>query len=103
MDGMVLSYIPAGIFLMGSNVGDENEQPVHIVTLDAFWMDQTEVTNGMYAICVADGGCSPREIDRLLHAQQLLQGCRLCRLPDDLCALVSGTGLLYLGGEAAAN
>jgi formylglycine-generating enzyme required for sulfatase activity len=57
LDGMVLSYIPAGVFLMGSEEGGENEQPVHSVTLDAFWMGQTEVTNGMYALCVAAGAC----------------------------------------------
>jgi formylglycine-generating enzyme required for sulfatase activity len=59
LDGMVLSYIPAGVFLMGSEEGGDNEQPVHSVTLDAFWMDQTEVTNGMYALCVAAGACEP--------------------------------------------
>jgi len=56
LDGMVLSYIPAGTFLMGSDMVDQ-EQPVHSVTLDAFWMDRTEVTNGMYALCVAAGAC----------------------------------------------
>ncbi len=60
LDGMVLSNIPAGTFLMGgSEEWVEQEQPVHRVTLDAFWMDQTEVTNGMYALCVAAGACEP--------------------------------------------
>lgn len=56
VDGMELAFVPAGEFLMGS---DEwvDEQPVHIVMVDAFWMDRTEVTNGMYALCVADGAC----------------------------------------------
>ncbi len=56
VDGMLLSYIPAGTFLMGE---EGVAEPVHTVTLDAFWMDQTEVTNGMYALCVADGACTP--------------------------------------------
>jgi serine/threonine-protein kinase len=55
---MVLVYIPAGTFLMGSEDGENDERPVHSVTLDAFWMDQTEVTNGMYAQCVADRVCT---------------------------------------------
>ena len=59
VDGMVLSYIPAGTFQMGSESGSNDELPVHSVTLDAFWMDQTEVTNGMYALCLADRACSP--------------------------------------------
>jgi len=41
---MVLVYIPAGTFEMGSEDGDGDERPVHSVYLDAFWMDQTEVT-----------------------------------------------------------
>ncbi|HMO04185.1 MAG TPA: SUMF1/EgtB/PvdO family nonheme iron enzyme [Kiritimatiellia bacterium] len=42
--GMVL--IPAGSFEMGDALGDGTaaELPVHTVTLDAFYMDQTEVT-----------------------------------------------------------
>jgi formylglycine-generating enzyme required for sulfatase activity len=29
---------------MGSDTGNSNEKPVHTVYLDAFWIDQTEVT-----------------------------------------------------------
>lgn len=44
-DGMV--WIPAGVFQMGSEdeQAKEDELPVHGVSVDAFWMDQTEVTN----------------------------------------------------------
>jgi serine/threonine-protein kinase len=56
---MLLVYIPAGTFQMGSESGAADERPVHWVTLSAFWMDQTEVTNAMYALCVAAGDCSP--------------------------------------------
>jgi len=44
---------------MGSDNGDGDEQPVHKVILDAFWIDQTEVTNAMYANCVDSGECNP--------------------------------------------
>ena len=59
VDGMEMMYIPAGSFQMGSRDGDDDEQPVHEVTLDAYWMDRTEVTNAMYAECVAAGACNP--------------------------------------------
>ena len=49
IDGMTLVYVPANSFEMGSNSGDLDESPVHSVSLSAFWMDQTEVTNGMFA------------------------------------------------------
>jgi len=57
-DGMTLLYVPAGEFSMGSDSGLKEEKPVHSVDLDAFWIDQTEVTNEMYAKCVQDGGCT---------------------------------------------
>ena len=78
MDGMVLAYIPAGSFLLGesaerglaeclllytSSTCDRgwfaNEEPVHRVRLDAFYLDAYEVTNAQYAQCVAAGGCVP--------------------------------------------
>ena len=60
-DGMEMVFVPAGEFAMGSDDGSESEKPVHIVELDGFWIDQTEVTSGMYAQCVDAGACSPQE------------------------------------------
>jgi formylglycine-generating enzyme required for sulfatase activity len=54
---MVMVYVPAGEFEMGSTEGRDDEQPVHTVMLDGFWIDQTEVTNAQYALCVAEGAC----------------------------------------------
>jgi len=60
IDGMTLVCVPAGDFLMGSTDGDgdayEDEKPRHTVYLDAYWMDQTEVTNAMFAEFVAATG-----------------------------------------------
>jgi formylglycine-generating enzyme required for sulfatase activity len=36
-----------------------DEFPAHEVTLDAYWMDQLEVTNAMYQLCVGAGVCTP--------------------------------------------
>jgi formylglycine-generating enzyme required for sulfatase activity len=80
-DGMEMVYVPGGTFEMGSTDAEidaafeqceqdlgsgecqrhwfEREAPAHSVTLDGFWIDQTEVTNSQYARCVADGTCSP--------------------------------------------
>ncbi len=62
-DGMLLVYIPAGEFLMGSTDSDtmaySDEKPQHRVSLDAYWIDRTEVTNAMYALCVKSGACQP--------------------------------------------
>jgi formylglycine-generating enzyme required for sulfatase activity len=58
-DGMTLLYVPASEFMMGSEAGELNEKPVHEVSLDAFWIDRTEVTNAMYALCVDAQQCNP--------------------------------------------
>jgi formylglycine-generating enzyme required for sulfatase activity len=56
-DDMTLVYVPAGEFTMGSDSNSTNEKPAHTVYLDAFWIDQTEVTNKMYELCVSVGRC----------------------------------------------
>jgi len=63
-DGMTQIQIPSGTFFMGGmDVYRENdEQPAHEVVIDSFWMDQVEVTNGMYELCVRAGACRlPKE------------------------------------------
>ncbi len=40
--------IPAGEFRMGSDAGEPDEEPVHEVYIDAFYMDVYEVTNALY-------------------------------------------------------
>ena len=75
-DDMLMVYVPAGAFSMGGDSGAalrecqrasslcepdvfKSEEPAHSVTLKAFWIDQTEVTNGKYAQCVQGGACQP--------------------------------------------
>jgi len=58
-DGMTLLYVPEGEFIMGSNSSESGDNLIHKVILDAFWIDQTEVTNTQYATCVSSGGCIP--------------------------------------------
>ncbi len=75
-DGMLMVYVPEGEFSMGMDAdasveicnqfsSDCNrdlylaEEPVHTVFLDAYWIDRTEVTNAMYALCVSAGACQP--------------------------------------------
>src|ERR1051326_2689651 len=42
-------HIPAGSFFMGSDAGQECERPIHRVTVDAFGLAATQVTNRDYA------------------------------------------------------
>jgi formylglycine-generating enzyme required for sulfatase activity len=55
-EGMLL--VPAGAFTMGADDdGELDERPSHTVTLPAFYLDETEVTNEAYARCVDAGRC----------------------------------------------
>src|ERR1044072_2081175 len=56
-DNATMDYVPAGPFIMGTENGLTDEKTAHIVLLDAFWLDQTEVTNEMYSKCVDAGKC----------------------------------------------
>ncbi len=58
LDGMVQLYVPAGEFGMGSDSAAPDQAPFHAVTLDAFWIDQTEVTVAQYIQCVKAAACS---------------------------------------------
>jgi serine/threonine-protein kinase len=62
-DNALLVFVPAGEFLMGASDADlgqvgaggspklagGDEQPQHSVYLEAFWIDQTEVTNAQFS------------------------------------------------------
>lgn len=83
-DKMVMVYVPAGEFQMGSSkqmvfsakelckssfegisaaickvTSFMDEYPDHPVELSAYWLDQTEVTNRQYQLCVEIGVCDP--------------------------------------------
>ena len=70
-EGMVL--IPAGQFEMGSNDDDANddEQPVHTVHMDAFFIDISEVTNAQYKAFVdANPPWQQDRIDERFHNER---------------------------------
>ena len=80
-DGKLMRLVPAGDFLMGSTSSQvdaavalcraspdrdscvysefASEIPQRTVTLNAFYMDETEVTNNEYRACVTAGFCDP--------------------------------------------
>ena len=61
-DNMIVLFIPAGYFTMGSTEfdrkADGNEKPAHKVYTDAFWIDRTQVTNVQFRSCVQAGVCT---------------------------------------------
>ena len=56
-DNSQMALIPAGSFEMGDHLdGMGSAQPVHTVTLDAFYIDSTAVTNAQYAVFMEQTG-----------------------------------------------
>lgn len=53
-DGMV--FVPGGTFRMGSDAHYPEEAPVHHVTIDGFWIDETPVTNAQFRTFVEATG-----------------------------------------------
>ncbi len=84
--GMV--WIPGGTFRMGNPAPEPNQQdeaPIHAVTIDGFWMDATEVTNAEFARFVAATGyvtAAERRIDREDFRGQVPEAA-LVAIPDE--------------------
>jgi len=55
--GAKMVLVPAGHFTMGTNNGDADEGPSHVVSLDDYYIDKFEVTNALYKVCVEAGKC----------------------------------------------
>ena len=49
--------VQGGMFEMGSNLSAD-EMPIRQVQVDAFWMDEAEVTVEAYSVCVDGGACT---------------------------------------------
>jgi formylglycine-generating enzyme required for sulfatase activity len=54
LPGMTFVTLPAGSFQMGSTTGDEDEKPVHKVTLSSFALMTTEVTQVQWRAVMGD-------------------------------------------------
>ena len=75
-DGRTMVLIPTGEFQMGSNDPESrvNEQPIHTVYIDAFYMDTHEVTNLDYKrFVLANSQWQKSRIPRSLHSGNYLK------------------------------
>ncbi|SLM27492.1 conserved hypothetical protein [Desulfamplus magnetovallimortis] len=61
--GMEFVWVPGGCYMMGSNSGDSDEQPVHEVCLDGFWIGKYEVTQGQWKKIMGNNPSSFRKGD----------------------------------------
>jgi serine/threonine-protein kinase len=56
---VTMRLVPAGEFTMGSDGDSDIRNSAHTLHLDAFYMDEYEVTNAHYESCVTAGVCEP--------------------------------------------
>ena len=69
--GSDMVHVAGGSFTMGANDGATDEQPLHDVRVNAFWMDRTEVTNAEFARFVkVTGYITTAELPRQGQAQE---------------------------------
>jgi formylglycine-generating enzyme required for sulfatase activity len=114
-EGMV--WVPGGSFWMGWTGSEDHPQgrdaePLHLVYVDGFWMDKTEVTNAQFAkfvkaigyVTVAERRADPREFPRIrpreLGFQQRYGDELLAGFPTAFPALPGSVG--PAGGFPAA-
>lgn len=137
VDEMVMVYVLPGEFQMGSNEDEINsafdvctdfwdncdyerfidEQPLHTVVIDGFWIDRTEVTNEQYQKCVETKVCEEpmcwsgsqfNDLDQPVVCVTWYQARSYCdwvggRLPTEAeweYVARGPTGLLYPWGNA---
>jgi formylglycine-generating enzyme required for sulfatase activity len=82
--------VPAGEFAMGCNEAvdsacDDDEKPQHTVTLSAFSIDRTEVTQAQYTACVLDGACSPPACEWNCDNTDYPAGCLVSAQAEAYC------------------
>lgn len=59
LTGMRMLFMPGGIFRLGYDDGEADERPSFVARMDPYYIDETEVTNGHYRVCVEAGECRP--------------------------------------------
>ncbi len=78
--GAEMVLIPAGRFAMGSTEGKADEAPVHEVSIDAFLIDRTEVTQEQYAKLVVANPSHFKGPDRPVEQISWADAAMYCNL-----------------------
>ncbi len=82
-DGVKMALVPAGCFMMGSEAGDPDEQPVNRQCFDRpFWIDVFEVTNAEFDLFAGEAGHPSNHTDPDDPREQItwLEASTFCKL-----------------------
>jgi formylglycine-generating enzyme required for sulfatase activity len=100
--------VPAGNFIIGCNASVDtdcaaDEKPMHTVTLSAFAIERTEVTQNQYATCVSAGACTEPSCAWDCAQGEHPAGCILWAQAKAYCAWVGARLPTEAEWEAAAR
>lgn len=87
-------YVEGGSFQMGSDAGDGDEQPVHTVRVNDFYMSKYEVTHAEYIEFLNSRGVS---------GNGSYNGNELIDMDDGYCAIGYRGGEFYFKGSSKAD
>jgi sulfatase modifying factor 1 len=78
--GIEMVLIPAGEFTMGSDKGEDDEQPPNRVKIDAFYMDKLEVTQEAYEKMMVQNPAKFKGTDRPVERVSWFAAVRYCNM-----------------------
>ena len=71
LNDLTFIHVEGGSFMMGSEDGEDDEKPVHLVNLNSFEIMATEVTMGQYIYYLNDINCP---LDGLVNGERYFYG-----------------------------
>ena len=89
-----LVYVQGGTFEMGSNNGDDDEKPIHSVTLNSFYIGKYEVTHKEYIEFLNSKG---------VNSDGSYNGEEYIDMDDEDCAVGYSNGSFYFKGSSCAS
>lgn len=86
--GLTMVNIPAGTFQMGSMDGNSDEKPIHTVSISAFEMSATEITQGQYKTVMGKNPSKFTGYDNLpVENVTWLDAVRFCNALSEIASL----------------
>ncbi len=87
--GIEMIIVPGSSFMMGSENGNADEQPVHPVTVDGFAMDKFEVTQDIYEQLMMADPSHFKDAKRPVEQVRWSDGAMFCNARSELEGLES--------------
>ena len=77
-------YVEGGTFAMGSNSGESDEKPVHNVTLDSYYIGETEITQAQWRAVMGSNPSYYKDDNRPVESVSWNDAQEFCKKLSDL-------------------